>query len=153
MHTSPPISRIFISFSISTICCSSAKASAHGTPSNSALVLTTHSVLPLNKSPDLIQPVVVSTLLAMKDRVVGGIMSRRASSRSASVSSSGTLSSSSVEISESNILSELADMVHGQRTNRYQCSSRRRSPQGPLAWSRRTHPQLPLVRPFSQMFW
>ena len=100
-HTSPPISLIFISFSISTICCSSAKANAHGTPKSSALVLTTHSVLPPNKSPDLIQPAVVSTLLEIYDRVVGGIMSRSASIRSAIVSSSGTLSSSSVEISES----------------------------------------------------
>lgn len=64
-------------------------------------MLTTHSVLPPNKSPDLIQPAVVSTLLEIYDRVVGGIMSRSASIRSAIVSSSGTLSSSSVEISES----------------------------------------------------
>jgi hypothetical protein len=101
VHTSPPISLIFISFSISTICCSSAKANAHGTPKNSALVLTTKSVLPLNTRPDLIQLVVTPTLLEMYDRVVGGIMSRRARSRSARDSSAGTSSSSSVEISES----------------------------------------------------
>jgi hypothetical protein len=64
-HTSCPDSRIFISFSISTICCSSAKASAHGTPSSSALVLTTKMVLPLNDRPNLIQLVVASILLEM----------------------------------------------------------------------------------------
>jgi len=64
-HTSWPDSLIRISFSISTICCSSANANAHGTPSISALVLITQSVLPLNDSPDLIQLVVVSTLFEM----------------------------------------------------------------------------------------
>lgn len=101
MHTPSPASRILISFSISTICCSSAKANAHGTPSNSALVLTTHSVLPLNRRPDLIQLAVVSTLLEMKERVVGGTMSFKARRRSANDSSSAMLSSSSDEISES----------------------------------------------------
>jgi hypothetical protein len=133
VHTSPPISLIFISFSISTICCSSAKANAHGTPNNNALVLTTHSVLPPNKSPDLIQPAVVSTLPVIYDRVVGGIMSRSASNRSVSVSSSGTLSSSSVEISESEDYVRIAVMAYVQETNRYQCSSPRRSLQAQLA--------------------
>lgn len=58
-------------------------------------------VWPLNARPDLTQLVVVSTLLAMNVRADGGMMSRSAEMRSAKVSSSGTLSSSSVEISES----------------------------------------------------
>lgn len=148
-HTPSPASRILISFSISTICCSSAKANAHGTPNNSALVLITHSVLPLNSKPDLIQLVVVSTLLEMYDRVVGGTISRRARRRSAKDSSSGTLSSSSVEISESasDISSRYAMQLSG-RANQYRCSSRPRCPMVQLAWSRRTHPRLLLIQPF-----
>lgn len=49
--TSFPNSRMRCSFSISTTCCSSANASANGIPSSSALVLTTHSVLPPYSSP------------------------------------------------------------------------------------------------------
>lgn len=64
-HTSDPISLILISFSISITCCSSANANAHGTPSNSALVLITYSVLPLNSRPDFVQLVIDSTVSAM----------------------------------------------------------------------------------------
>lgn len=48
MLTSDPASLARISFSISAICCSSANASAHGTPSSSALVLSTNSAFPPN---------------------------------------------------------------------------------------------------------
>lgn len=44
--TSDPTSRARISFSISAICCSSAKARAQGTPRRRALVLSTKSALP-----------------------------------------------------------------------------------------------------------
>lgn len=147
-----PCSLIFISFSISITCCSSAKASAHGTPNRSALVLTTQRVLPLNSSPDLIQPVVVSTLLEMYDRVVGGIMSRSASNRSVNVSSSGISSSSSVEISESTEYISM-DSAYSSRVAayRYQCSSRPHSPRVRLAFAQRTHPRPRLIRPFSFM--
>lgn len=151
-RTSPPISRILISFSISTNCCSSAKASAHGTPNNSALVLTTQSVFPLNINPDLTQLVVASTLPAIYDRVVGGIISRRARSRSVRVSSSGILSSSSVEISDSdfNVRLEIFYALSWFGwAYRYQCSSRHRL--GRLALSQRTRPRLLLIRPFWQM--
>jgi hypothetical protein len=144
-HTSAPDSLIFISFSISTHCCSSAKANAYGTPSNNALVLTTHKVLPANIVPDQIQLVVVSTLLAMYDRVVGGIMSRRAEIRSASVSSSGISSSSSVEISESsNIVSSSPGKL---RNGTYQCLCIHPRLMGRPASSRRTRPRLLLIRP------
>jgi hypothetical protein len=148
LRTSEPISRILISFSISTICCSSANANAHGTPSNSALVLITHRVFPLNSNPDLNQLVVVSTLPAMYDRVVGGIISFKAINRSAIVSSSGTLSSSSVEISESarDVRNSYQEQV-GEKTNQYRCSSHRHCLRVRLAWSRRTHPRLLLIRP------
>lgn len=45
-HTSFALCCIRISLSISCTCCSSLNANAHGTPNSSALVLTTHSVLP-----------------------------------------------------------------------------------------------------------
>jgi hypothetical protein len=99
--TSLPISLILISFSISTTCCSSANANAHGTPNRSALVLSTNSALPPIPRPDLMYDVVVEKADEMYERVVGGIMSRRASRRSVRLSSMGKVSSSSDEISES----------------------------------------------------
>jgi hypothetical protein len=63
--TSPPISLILISFSISTTCCSSANANAHGTPSNKALVLSTNSALPPKLNPDRTYDVVVLTVEEM----------------------------------------------------------------------------------------
>jgi hypothetical protein len=68
--------------SCSTIICSSLYASAHGTPNNSALVLTTHSVLPPSTSPDLNQLVVVFTLEDRLRRAEAGMMSCSARRRS-----------------------------------------------------------------------
>jgi hypothetical protein len=59
LHTSFADCCIFISFSISIICCSSANANAHGTPSNNALVLITHSDFPPNSNPARSQEFVV----------------------------------------------------------------------------------------------
>lgn len=53
--TSLALCCIRISLSISCTCCSSLKASAHGTPNSSALVLTTHNVLPVRLNPDAAQ--------------------------------------------------------------------------------------------------
>lgn len=63
--TSPPISRIFISFSISSTCCSSAQASAHGMPKSSAELLMTHNVFPLNDRTDLTALLAVETVLVI----------------------------------------------------------------------------------------
>lgn len=68
--------------SCSTIICSSLYASAHGTPSSSALVLTTHSVLPPNSRLLLIHDPVVDTLDEMERRADAGIMSCSAARRS-----------------------------------------------------------------------
>jgi hypothetical protein len=73
--------------SCSTIICSSLYASAHGTPSSNALVDTTHSVLPPNKSPLLVQLDSVSYFALMLRRVDAGTMSFSALMRSYSVSS------------------------------------------------------------------
>jgi len=75
--------------SCSTIICSSLYASAHGTPNNNALVLTTHSVLPPMNSPDLSHDDVVFTFELMLRRVLAGIMSCSARMRSYRVSSVG----------------------------------------------------------------
>jgi hypothetical protein len=68
--------------SCSTIICSSLYASAHGTPNSSALVLTTHSVLPPMNNPDLSHEVVVLTFEETLRRVEAGIMSCSARMRS-----------------------------------------------------------------------
>jgi hypothetical protein len=68
--------------SCSTIICSSLYANAHGTPNNSALVLTTQSVLPPNTNPDVSHEVVVDTLEEILRRVEAGIMSCKARRRS-----------------------------------------------------------------------
>jgi len=73
--------------SCSTIICSSLYASAQGTPSSSALVLTTHSVLPPNNSPLFVQLVTVSYFETSERRVDAGMMSFSALMRSYSVSS------------------------------------------------------------------
>jgi len=73
---------IFISRSISAICCSSANASAHGTPSNNAEVDTTHSVLPPNDRPVDAQLLVVSQADDSARRCFGGTMSFSATRRS-----------------------------------------------------------------------
>jgi len=73
---------IFISRSISTICCSSLYASAHGTPKSSALVLTTQSVLPPRSKPLFSHELVVETVLVIFRRAEAGTMSCRAESRS-----------------------------------------------------------------------
>jgi len=78
---------ICISRSISCNCCSSLNASAHGTPSNSALVLMTHSAFPLNDRPDETQAVAVLDALTSDLRYSGGTMSARAAIRSLRVSS------------------------------------------------------------------
>jgi hypothetical protein len=65
-------------------------------------VLNTNSAFPPKLRDDLTAFDVASTALEMAVRVVGGTMSRRASRRSASVSSRVGRSSSSEEISESN---------------------------------------------------
>lgn len=71
-------------------CCSSAHASAQGTPSSSAELLTTHSVLPPNESTERTALVVLLTAPLMVLRVCGETMSRSAYSRSASDSSVGS---------------------------------------------------------------
>lgn len=144
--TSEPISRARISFSISTTCCSSANANAHGTPKSSALVLITYSVLPLNSRPDFNHPVVASTVSEMYERAVGGMMSRSASNRSAIVSSTGVSSSSSEEISESARVS-LCMRCCLRASYQYPCSSRPHPRLGRTAWSQRTHPRLRLIQP------
>jgi hypothetical protein len=73
---------IISALSCSTIICSSLYASAHGTPSSSALVLTTQSVLPPMSSPDLTHEVAVLYFEARERRVEAGIMSWRAEMRS-----------------------------------------------------------------------
>ena len=78
---------IISALSCSIIICSSLYASAHGTPSNSALVLTTHSVLPPNSSPDFVQLAMASYLDDSERRVDAGTMSFRAVMRSYRVSS------------------------------------------------------------------
>ena len=90
MLTSPPISRIFISFSISMTCCSSAQARAHGTPSTRAEVATTHNALPLKLKTDLTVSEVAVAALAKEARVWGGMMSRSAYRRSATDSPVGS---------------------------------------------------------------
>lgn len=81
-------------------CWSSANDRAKGTPKNSADVVMTQVALPLKEMADQAAPVTVLTLFEIQPRVVGGTMSRRAYSRSASVSSVGSYSDS-LEISES----------------------------------------------------
>lgn len=100
-HTSEPSSRALISFSMSTTCCSSAKARAQGTPRSRALVLSTNRALPPKPSVEVTADVAVETTEQMALRVVGGMMSRRATRRSDSVSSSVGGASSSELISES----------------------------------------------------
>lgn len=78
---------IISALSCSTIICSSEYASAHGTPSSNADVLTTHSVLPPNKSPLFVHELTVSYLDWMERRVLAGIMSLSAVIRSYRVSS------------------------------------------------------------------
>jgi hypothetical protein len=75
--------------SCSTIICSSLYANAHGTPSSSALVLTTHNVLPPMNKPDFSHELVVDTFDWMERRVEAGIISWRARIRSYRVSSVG----------------------------------------------------------------
>jgi len=87
--TSFAVCCIFISLSISTSCCSSEYASAHGTPSSSALVLTTHSALPPNARPLFSRADAEFSVETRKRRWLGGMMSCRAWMRSASDSSSG----------------------------------------------------------------
>lgn len=69
-------------------------------PSSSAELLIIHNALPLNERTDPTALLVEETVLEMKPRVCGGIMSRKAYKRSPSVSSLGSYSDSS-EISES----------------------------------------------------
>lgn len=59
---------ILISLSISCTCCSSLKANAHGTPSNSALVLITHRLFPLKLAMLVAQEYDVSAALLMRLR-------------------------------------------------------------------------------------
>lgn len=99
---------ICISFSISIICCSSAYASAHGTPSNSSDVETTHKAFPENVSPLFTQDVVVDAVEAMNRRCVGGSMSCKAKRRSYRVSAD---MSSSLAMEEA---SELSDSGNGR---------------------------------------
>ena len=76
--------------SCSTIICSSLYASAHGTPSSSALVLTTHSVLPPMLRPFLNHDEIVFAFDETERRVLAGIMSCSADRRSKNVSSGWT---------------------------------------------------------------
>lgn len=75
---SPAPSRAFISFSCSTICCSSTSAIANGTISISAPVDSTQIPLPPNQAPVFTALVVVWRDCARKRRVRGGMMSWRA---------------------------------------------------------------------------
>ena len=100
IRTSFALCCIRISLSISCTCCSSLNASAHGTPRNSALVLTTHSVLPPKVNAFVAHEYPVDDTLEMLLRYVGGTMSLRAATRSKRDSSSASSSSTS-EISES----------------------------------------------------
>jgi hypothetical protein len=72
-------------------------------------VLKTNSALPPKPRPLLTKSVVLDTVFAIHDRVVGGMMSFSAKNRSARVSSMGRSSSSSEEISESREKSEVSD--------------------------------------------
>lgn len=81
-------------------CWSSAKDNAKGTPKNSADVVMTQAPLPEKLNTLQAELEIFSTLLEIQPRAVGGIMSRKAYSRSASVSSEGS-KSESFEISES----------------------------------------------------
>jgi len=104
-HTSLALCCIFISLSISANCCSSENASAHGTPSSNALVLTTHSVCPPNLRPADTHDEAAPNVCERNLRCVGGTMSRRAARRSARDSSCRARSSSSS--------SEASDAVGG----------------------------------------
>ena len=68
--------------SCSTIICSSLYANAQGTPSSSALVLTTQRVLPPMFRPLLNHEVIVLAFEETDRRVLAGIMSCRAMMRS-----------------------------------------------------------------------
>ena len=92
---------IISALSCSIIICSSLYASAHGTPSNSALVLTTHSVFPPIISPDLTHEDAVLYFEAKERRVEAGIMSWRAEMRSRRDSSGSREAMESVSDSSS----------------------------------------------------
>lgn len=101
-HTSLAPLIIPCSLSICTYCCSSANANAQGTPSKNALVLMTQSDLPPKDTVERVIEERVDTVLAMRRREEGGMMSLRAMMRSSRDSSSRVVYES-VEISDSGV--------------------------------------------------
>lgn len=100
VNSSPPVCRMLYSCSMAVSCWSSAKDSAKGTPKKRAEVVITQAPLPLK---DRTLQALLEMLLTWPETqplVVGGMMSRRAYSRSANDSSVGS-KSDSLEISES----------------------------------------------------
>lgn len=97
--------------SCSTIICSSLYAKAHGTPNSSALVLTTHSVLPPMLRPLLNHDEIVLAFDETERRVLAGIISCSAERRSKNVSSGCTEWTD--EVSESAVLPWLAIAASG----------------------------------------
>lgn len=87
-HTSLAPLIIPCSLSICTYCCSSASANAHGTPNKNALVLITHNDFPPNETVERVNEDSAETVLEMRRREEGGMMSLRAMRRSRRDSSS-----------------------------------------------------------------